>query len=386
VKVGLIVPGFSADADDWCIPVLVDVVRELSRRIDLHVFALRYPYHRGRYRVHGAQVHALGGGESRGVSRAGLLLGACSALVAESRRGRFDVLHGLWADEPGSVAVAVGRLLRIPTVVSVMGGELVALPDIGYGGQLAWSGRALSTLALRAADRVTAACDSTVGLTERRSTVVRLTWGIDPQVFEPASAPVSLEGTLRILHVASLVPVKDQITLLRAVAQLRASVPGVHFHVAGDGPLRTALCDQARALDLAGSVTFHGHIPRHHLASFYRAADVLALSSRFESQSVVVLEAALSGLPIVGTAVGLVSDFAPDAAIAVPVGDDAALARAMASMQDPQVRHSLAEAARQRVRSDCLAAVTADRLVELYRRAGARPAPVVGSVSANDSG
>lgn len=382
MKVGLIVPGFSADADDWCIPVLVDVVRELSARVDLHVFALRYPYRQDRYAVHGAQVHALGGAETRGVNRAGLLIRACSALVAESRRGRFDVLHGLWADEPGSVAVTVGRLLGIPSVISVMGGELVALPDIGYGGQLARSGRALSALALHAAGRVTVACDSVVGLTQRRlqpdrrsAAVVKLTWGVDPQAFEPPIPPVCLEGSLRILHVASLVPVKDQLTLLRAVARLRASEPGAHLHVAGDGPLRAALCRQARALDLMDSVTFHGHVPRHRLASFYRAADLLALSSRFESQSVVVLEAALCGLPTVGTAVGLVPDFSPDAAVAVPVGDATALAGAMASMRDPQTRQILAEAARQRVCSDFLATHTARRLVELYRQFGAEPAP-----------
>jgi glycosyltransferase involved in cell wall biosynthesis len=373
MKVGLIVPGFSADAADWCIPVLVDVVRELSRRVDLHVFTLRYPYRRTNYRVHGAQVHALGGGETRRVGRAGLLTRACAAVGAESRRGRFDALHGLWSDEPGSVAVAVGRLLRIPAVVSVMGGELVALSDIGYGGQLTRSGRALSTLALRGAGLVTAGCDGSVGLTERlslparRTTIVKLIWGVDPLVFEPPSPPVPVEGSLRILHVASLVAVKDQLTLLRAVARLRASEPGVHLHVAGDGPLRAALCEEVRALDLAGSVTFHGHVPRHELTGFYRAADLLALSSRFESQSVVMLEAALCGLPTVGTAVGLVPDFAPDAAITVPVGDDAALARAMASVQDLQVRSSLAEAVRQRVRSGCLASQTADRLMELYR-------------------
>src|SRR5689334_9944450 len=123
MKVGLIVPGFSADAADWCIPVLVDVVCELSRRAEVHVFALRYPHQRGRYRLHGAQVHALGGGTVRGLGRPGLLAAAYASVMAEHRRSPFAVLHGLWADEPGFVAVTAARLLRIPAVVSVMGGE-----------------------------------------------------------------------------------------------------------------------------------------------------------------------------------------------------------------------------------------------------------------------
>jgi glycosyltransferase involved in cell wall biosynthesis len=378
MKVGLIAPGFSADAADWCIPVLVDAVRELGRQVELHVFALRYPYRRAWYELHGAQVHALGGGETRDAGRAALLARACRALIAESRRGRFDVLHALWADEPGAVAVTAGRLLRTPTVVSVMGGELVGLPDIGYGGQLSWSGRILSTLALRAGDRVTAGCDRSVELAiralepEGRAKVVRLPWGVDPGVFEPATKPVDLEGTLRLLHVGSLVPVKDQTTLLRALARLRASNPGAHLHLAGDGPLRSVLCRQASELGLAGSVTFHGHVPRHHLPGFYRAADLLVLSSRFESQAVVVLEAALCNLPTIGTDVGLIADFAPEAAIAVPVGDDAGLAAAVASLRDGKTRRSLTEAARRRAHSEGLAAQTAGRLVELYRELGSR--------------
>src|SRR6516164_10577049 len=101
MKVGLIVPGFSADAGDWCIPVLVDVVRALSNRAEVHVFALRYPHRHDRYRLHGAQVHALGGGVVRGPRRAGLLAAACASVIAEHRRSPFDALHGLWADEPG---------------------------------------------------------------------------------------------------------------------------------------------------------------------------------------------------------------------------------------------------------------------------------------------
>ncbi|MEZ4768392.1 MAG: hypothetical protein R2844_08195 [Caldilineales bacterium] len=52
----------------------------------------------------------------------------------------FDLLHGLWADEPGfTAAAAAGRLLHRPAAVSILGGELVGFPDITYGGQLSRS-------------------------------------------------------------------------------------------------------------------------------------------------------------------------------------------------------------------------------------------------------
>ncbi|HET7034455.1 MAG TPA: hypothetical protein VFI42_02130, partial [Thermomicrobiaceae bacterium] len=62
MKLALILPGFSAAEDDWCIPALLDLARVLAPEVELHVFPLRYPPRRGRYRIYGATVHPLGGG------------------------------------------------------------------------------------------------------------------------------------------------------------------------------------------------------------------------------------------------------------------------------------------------------------------------------------
>lgn len=378
MKVGLIIPGFSADAADWCIPVLVDVVRELSRRAEVHVFALRYPNRRDRYSVHGAVVHALGGGTVRGLQRPGLLATAGARIVAEHRRSPFAVLHGLWVDEPGFTAVAVARALRVPAVVSVMGGELVAMPDIDYGGRLARSNRLLSALALAGANRVTAGSRQAAEVAQRTQRrpepaagpsrrVATLAWGIDPCLFGLHGPSLDLAGRLRVLHVASLVPIKDQATLLRAIARVKEAEPGVHLHIVGDGPLRGLLIDQARRLDVASSVTFHGHVDRRELAVYYRSVHVVAISSRHEAQPVVALEAALCGTPVVGTAVGLVADFAPQAAIAVLPGDDAALADAICRALQPERRQALGTAVHRLVESEYLAAQTAEKLMSLYR-------------------
>ncbi|MCZ7545184.1 MAG: glycosyltransferase family 4 protein [Anaerolineae bacterium] len=119
MKLGFVLPGFSASEADWCIPVFLNLVRALARDHEVHVFALRYPYERRTYTVYGATVHALGGATARGLRRVPLLVRAVRAVVAEARRRRFDVLHGIWADEPGLVAVAAGRMLRTPAVVTL---------------------------------------------------------------------------------------------------------------------------------------------------------------------------------------------------------------------------------------------------------------------------
>jgi glycosyltransferase involved in cell wall biosynthesis len=71
---------------------------------------------------------------------------------------------------------------------------------------------------------------------------------------------------------------------------------------------------RAQALGLGDRIRFHGLLPPPLLAPFYRSAHLLVLSSRYESQGVVVLEAGAAGLPTVGTAVGLLPTLAPRAA------------------------------------------------------------------------
>src|SRR5207247_1302934 len=141
MKIGLVVPGYSSDGADWCLPYLVDTVRYLSRKVELHIFALRYPHRRDRYAVHGARVHAFGAAQARRGRQIPMFARVFAALVAEQRRGRFDVLHALWVDEPGTIATLAGRALGVPSVLTSLGGELTAIPEIAYGGQQRRRGR-----------------------------------------------------------------------------------------------------------------------------------------------------------------------------------------------------------------------------------------------------
>ncbi len=345
MRIGLITPGFSADESDWCIPALLDLVRELSSRHDVYVLTLRYPHQRRVYHVFGATVYSLGGATAGGIHRLPLLTRGLAAMRQAHHQAPFDVLHGLWADEPGFLAVSAGRLLGVPAVVSLLGGELVAEPEIGYGGQLSRSNRWLAGQALRRAQVVTTGSELLQEIATPyvgHGLLAVRPLGVDTHLFCPAQpntvpeSVLGLAGEFKLLHVASLVPIKDQVTLLRSVALVAKQHPGVHLHVLGDGPLRGSLDTEARALNLAEHVTFHGNVPHERLPDFYRAADLFVLSSRYESQSLVVLEAAACGCPAVGTAVGILPELLPPEHLA-PVGDPAALAAAVGRLlEQPQ--------------------------------------------------
>ncbi|MFQ5340970.1 MAG: glycosyltransferase [Anaerolineae bacterium] len=371
MKIGLILPGFSAGESDWCIPAQLNLVRRLACRAEVHVFPLRYPHHRRPYTVYGAAVHPQGGAEIRGVGRAALLARTLTAVAAEHRRRPFDILHGMWADEPGFIAVAAGRLLGVPAVVSLLGGELVGLPDIGYGGQLSLISRWLTRVALRQATQVTAGSAYLRRLARPLVPPDRLLpipIGVDTDLFHPGPAnPGCLaEGEVRLLHVGSLVPVKDQATLLRAFSRVVSQIPDAHLHIVGDGPLRHDLERLAELLGIAPKVTFHGAVPHERMPACYRAADLCVLSSRHEGQELVTLEAAACGRATVGTAVGLLPDLAPASQVA-PVGDAQALVDALLEViQDPQAITAMGQASREAVEAGYTLEQTVARLVQLY--------------------
>jgi glycosyltransferase involved in cell wall biosynthesis len=330
------------------------------------LLTLRYPYRAGHYPVEGVEVTALGGGVARGRASLRLWRDALRTLAAEHRRRPFDVLHAFWATESGALAALAGRWLGIPALVSLAGGELVRLPAIGYGDGLHAAERVKVNMALRLASGVTAGSTYQLSLVPRSvsARTARLPLGVDVDRFTPAIGRPA-EDISTVVHVASLVPVKDQRTLLRAVAAIGGPV---RLEVVGDGPLAAPLADLAGELGVRDRVCFRGPIAHDHLPAVYRAAAVFALSSVHEAQGMAPLEAAACGVPIVGTAVGVLPELRPDAALTVEPGNWHALSQALTGLlREPDRRATMGAAARRRVEADFTIEQCVDRFRARYR-------------------
>jgi rhamnosyl/mannosyltransferase len=102
----------------------------------------------------------------------------------------------------------------------------------------------------------------------------------------------------------------------------------------GDGPLKSALQQQAELLGITQKVTFTGSIPEADLAAYFNACDVFCLPSVEQSEAfgLVQLEAMACGKPVVCTqlnnGVNVVNQ-AGVTGLAVPVRDATALAVAL---------------------------------------------------------
>src|SRR5439155_11539483 len=106
--------------------------------------------------------------------------------------------------------------------------------------------------------------------------------------------------------------------------------------------------DLAGRLGIAGHVTFLGFRPTDALVPLYQRSHLFVSSSRHEAAGAVVLEAAACGVPVVGSAVGYLADWAPDRAVAVPPQNADALSHAIeALLLDRHQRERLTSAARE---------------------------------------
>jgi glycosyltransferase involved in cell wall biosynthesis len=361
MKVGLVLPGGVDRSGKYrVIPCVLWLIERLARVHDLHVFALHQEPEPGRWDLLGAPVQNIG--------RHARVRRLTTALLTEHRKAPFDVLHVLWANWSAAVVGVIGKVLRRPVLLHLAGGEIVSIPSIGYGGRLNPARRALFRLAVQTASRVTAASNQLVAQGAALGIAVeRLPLGVAVDRW-PASPPRQRppDSTPTLLHVASLNRVKDQATLLRAVAQVLDR--GHHFHldIVGEDTLDGEIQRLAKTLGLGQAVRFHGFLPHDQLRSFFDRAHLLLLTSMFEAGGLVVLEAAAAGIPTVGTAVGHIADLAPAGAVVVPVGDSGALARAIVDLiEDDAKRLQLARAA-QLFALERDADWTANRVSEIY--------------------
>jgi glycosyltransferase involved in cell wall biosynthesis len=315
--------GFDRSGRERVVPALLALVERLARRHHVEVFALRHESRPSTYGLAGATIHDLGGSRQRvGPSAAWIL----PSLVRELRRaGPFDVIHGHLAGAPGALAVLAGRILGTPVVVGLADGELSALPEIGYGLDRQWRSRLLVAVALRWAQRLTApSAFAAEQARERGFEVDMIPCGVDPAFFTPGPARVG--PPWRLIQVASLSRVKDQLTLLAALRLVADREPRVHLDLVGGDTLRGAIRHRSEELGLQAHVTLHGFLPSVQVRDLIQAAHLYVQSSRHEAAGVAVLEAAACALPTVGTRVGYVADWAPAGALAVDVGDARALA------------------------------------------------------------
>lgn len=346
MKVALVVPGgVDRSGERRVIPVFLALIGRVARVHEVHVFTRRQEPDVGSWSLCGARVRNAGGSAFR----------LMRDITGEHRRAPFDVVQALFGGGDALLAIAAARWARAPVAVHLAGGELVAMHDIGYGGRRYRRGRWVQWLALHGANALTAASTPMVdAIADLGVRARRLPLGVDRECWpERPPRPRQPRERLRLVHVASLNAVKDQPTLLLALARLAEAGCEFEADIVGEDTLSGEVQRRAQSLGLGGHIRFHGFRTQRELQNILSAAHLHLVSSRHEAGPVALLEAAHAGVPTVGTRVGHVAEWSPTAALAVPVGDARALAAAVSTLyHDDARRLALAREAQRRALSE----------------------------------
>lgn len=231
-------------------------------------------------------------------------------LLAAIRRLIIDkptLIHAHWIFPQGTIAVLLGKLFRVPVVVTAHGGDAFAL----RGGVLAWIKRWTIKNCNVWTSNTQATADA-VGPDLPKPHIIAM--GIDYRRFAAGNAKLQRSSEpekLVLLFVGRLVEKKGVADLLAAVAGLPMPLRGrTELWIVGDGTERKRLEALAFEYGINDQVIFYGGLPNSQLPGYYAAADIFIAPSIVdaqgdtEGQGVILLEAMASGTAVISTRTG----------------------------------------------------------------------------------
>jgi glycosyltransferase involved in cell wall biosynthesis len=192
---------------------------------------------------------------------------------------------------------------------------------------------------------------------------------LDDAPAAPRAAWGTPDNVAVILVLARLHEKKGIDTLLRALALTN----GTWLWIAGDGELRPELERLAGKLGVADRVRFLGW--RTDRAALLRAADLLALPSRYEPFGTVMIEAWQTGVPLIACAAVGPAAYVQDGrnGLLVPIDDSSALAVAIRrAVEDKALRATLIAGGRASYEADFTKAKIVAAYTELYQKVADR--------------
>ena len=324
---------------------------------------------------------------------ASFLLGSISHLDTQIRQyfmvrsllraHRFNLVHEPIPVSPKLPSVLVG--LSVPVIIGPMNGGMNFPPNYNLDSRLdrffrscfrstatfanfVIPGKRQAALLLVANKRT---YDALPGGLKSKRVLEFVENGVDLDLF--TARPREIHGdVLHIICLARLVGFKRIDLLIDACSRLVGKLQ-FKVDIVGDGPLRKALEDQVRRLNLTNYVQFHGWLRQAAAAEVLRKADVMVLPSMEECGGAVVLEAMASAVPVIAAKWGGPADYiTEETGMLIPPATPGVfieeLAKAILWMaNNPKARLGMGEAGRQRAAAlyDWQAKATA--LLKIYK-------------------
>jgi colanic acid/amylovoran biosynthesis glycosyltransferase len=194
--------------------------------------------------------------------------------------------------------------------------------------------------------------------------------GVEPTTFTPRPFRQQPEP-FEILCVGRLVPEKGQFILIQAVSHLLSQKRQLRLRIVGDGPERQNFEQEVKRQGWREQIIFEGAVNQDQILEFYNSADVFVLASFAEGLPIVLMEAMCMEIPCITTHITGIPELITNGkeGILIPASDMDALIEAITLlMDDPNLRHQIGQAGRQRILEYYDLQKNVNKLADIFQR------------------
>lgn len=196
--------------------------------------------------------------------------------------------------------------------------------------------------------------------------------GLDDKAEHENGAMTTETQSHTILFIGRIEFNKGVDLLVQAVARLKTHFPKISLCCIGaPHPIfMRSLRYQMNTLGVIDSVQFIPPVPRHELGPYYQSARVVAVPSRSETQSTVLMESMAASRPVVASDTGgnLMMVVHRETGLLFPSGDSDGLAYALKELlSDDELTRKMGAAARKRYLENYSLSKTGDNLRNTFR-------------------
>ena len=226
-------------------------------------------------------------------------------------------------------------------------------------------------LLYRKATKVSAVSDSLAKAIENRHLTqnISIIPNIVDDVFLKENINIAPTPKKQLIHVSNLKnDVKQTDRILKCLNEVAKRNSDFTLVIAGDGPDRMALQELAGRLEnLRGKVNFTGDVSQDKLARLYSESLACVLFSKFETQSVVLLESMAIGVPVIAPRVGGIPEHCEGRGILFERDSEAGFIEAIDCALEGRMNFNGSEL-RSYARANFTKSVVSDKFMDLYKQ------------------
>ncbi|KYG79447.1 hypothetical protein AWW67_13845 [Roseivirga seohaensis] len=289
-------------------------------------------------------------------------------LQRHHRQEPFNIIHAFYGFPAGIIASFLGKMLRLPTVLTLMGGESANVPVSSFGMLRKRRLKVLIFWAIKNVTKVVVLSKYQLEILRenglKRQDIEVIPFGVSDGLLSPPKKTRCIQP-YKLVTVANINPIKDHFTLLLMFKELLQYFPAKLTIVGGDF-YSGQIHEFVKKLELEHHVEFTGQKTNQEAIEYIKNSDLHVISSQSESLSVVFIEAMALGIPTCSTNVGLMAELTGSHCLTSAVGNPKELAKnARTLLTDEELRKALIQNGLNWVRHNSLENITV-KYLRLY--------------------